>query len=243
MSVRRRCNEWRNKMRENRDVITVIDEPTYVVDMEKLLAHYAKMLLGKEKIRFKCDYQNCKRVLMSDKTRPFKCGSCGHGTMQPIKPKVYCRKCGEPIYSNVESSWKPTCFKCTARRVEEVRKLEKEFGHKIRERRRKSRKGKKVKKEDEPLGIIRNAKDYQYALELQEKKKEDDQAKWSPEELVEARKKGGLSQKTLAEYLECSASYLNMMEKGGKPLNTKALDFIREGIKFKKREKCALKEG
>ncbi len=65
------------------EVITVIDEPTYDEDMEKLLSHYAEKLLGKEKSRFQCDFMNCKRVLMSTNTRSFKCTACGHGAMRP----------------------------------------------------------------------------------------------------------------------------------------------------------------
>jgi len=216
------------------------------MDMEKLVSRYAEMPLGKEKSRFQCDYQNCKRVLMSDKSRPFKCGSCGHGTMLLKKPKAYCCECGEPIYANVESKREVVCFKCTAWMVEEVRKLEKEFGHKIRAKRNKPRKGNKLKKKDgekdEPLGIIRNAKDYRYALELRDEKKKQKEDKNSSEALVEARKKGGFSQKSIAEYLGCSVQYLSKMENGCKPLNTKAIEFLKEGFKFPKETKESKKK-
>ena len=130
-------------MIKQKGVITVISEPTYVLDMEKLLARYAKKLLGNEEQRFRCNYENCGRVLFSDKNKPFKCTSCGHGTMRPALPKAYCCECGTPIYFNVNSDRKVVCDKCTAKMVDGVEELDGEFGRQIQARRRKARKGKR----------------------------------------------------------------------------------------------------
>jgi ribosome-binding protein aMBF1 (putative translation factor) len=224
-------------MVKQKGVITVIDEPTYVVDMEKLLARYAKKLLGNEKQRFRCDNDKCGRFLWSKNTSSFKCSSCGHGTMRPAPPKVYCCECGIPIYFNVNSNLEVVCDKCTAKKVEEVAELERKFGRQIQARRKKARKGKQVDRKKEPLGIIRNEKDYRYASKLRDKKEDLEQAKSSHKELVEARKKSGWSQKTLANYLGCSVNYLYQMEKGRKPLNPKAQEFVREGLKFPKKKR------
>ena len=225
-------------MIKQKGVITVISEPTYVLDMEKLLARYAKKLLANEEQRFRCNYENCRRVLFSDKTKPFKCTSCGHGTMRPAPPKTYCCECGEPIYFNVDRNRDVVCDKCTDKKVEGVAELERNTGRLVQARRKKTRKGKRGDRKEEPLGIIRNKKDCHYALELRDKKEELEQARRSHTELAEARKKKGCSQAVLASILGISTSYLCHMEKGRKPLNPQALEFITNGWS----EKCVTKK-
>ena len=190
------------------------------------------------KQRFGCDYANCGRVLYSDKTKPFKCTSCGHGVMRTVKPKAHCCECGEPIYFNVDRSRDVVCDKCTAKKVDGIAGLERNTGRMVQARRKRARKGKRVDGKKEPLGIIRNKKDYHHALELKDKKEELEQARRSHTELAEARKKKGWSQATLALSFGIPKSYLCHMEKGRKPLNSQALEFITNGWS----EKCATKQ-
>lgn len=204
-------------------------EQTCIVDMEELLAGDAKTLPGNEKQRLRCDYEKCGRVAFSDKTRPFKCTACGYGVMRAVKPKNHCCECGQPVYFNVSSIRKVVCDKCTARKVEEVVRFESKCGRMVQARRKGARKGKKVDRKKEPLGIIRNKKDYHHAVELRDKKEELEQARRSHTELAEARKKKGWSQATLALSFGISKSYLCHMEKGRKPLNSQALQFITNG--------------
>ena len=179
--------------------------------------------------RFRCDYANCGRVLYPDNTKLFKCTACGHGTMRPAPPKAHCCECGEPIYFNVDRNRDVVCGECTAKKVEGVAELARKTGRQVQARRKKTRKGKKVDGTKEPLGIIRNKKDHCLALELRDKKEGLEQAKRSHTGLAEARKKKGWSQTTLALSFGISKSYLCHMEKGRKPLNSKALEFITNG--------------
>ena len=223
-------------------VVIVIDEPTYVVDMNNLISRYAEKLL-KKKQRFKCDYPNCKRILMSEETKPFNCTACGHGVMNLEKPKAYCCKCGAPIFFNVDPTRDVVCGRCTSEKVEAVKELEEEFGAEIRELKKRFRKVKKKKQADDALGIIRNHEEYQYTLELAKNKEERKQAKRANDELREARKKKGCSLESLSLYLGCSKSFLCQMEKGRKPLNSKALEFIEEGFNYGKNKSVPIQDG
>jgi DNA-binding transcriptional regulator YiaG len=208
--------------------------------------------------RFKCDFENCGRVLFSDKTKPFKCTKCGNGTLFLSPPKNHCCECGQPIYGNVDSDREVVCERCTFPKVKKVEELEQKYKRQIRakqekEREEQARKGKKIDKRDEPLGIIQNKSDYKFALALdkEQKKKEEEERKQeehkkqienareniSHTDLVEKRKKHGWSQKTLAEYFGCSVSYLAYMEKGRKPLNLKALRFVKRGLQLPRTKK------
>lgn len=155
-------------------VIIAIDEPALVEEMNKLIPQHAEKL---KLHRFKCDYENCNRILKTNKTEFFKCTACGHGTMEMQKPRNYCCECGEPMYFNVSKDFDVVCDKCTAAKVAEVEELEKQVGNDLLKLRRKSRKGKKVEKKDEPLGIIRNKKNYNYAHSLWEQRQEKKDSK------------------------------------------------------------------
>ena len=167
---------------------------------------------------------------MFENTKPFSCTACGHGVMHPEEPKTHCCVCDAPIYFNVDPACDVTCGRCTSMQVESVNALEEKFGDEIRAFKKRSRKVKKKKQGDQPLGIICNSEEYQYALELDKNKTEKKQAKKANDELREARKKKGWSQESLSLHLGCSKSFLCQMEKGRKPLNSKALEFI--GIEF-----------
>ena len=210
----------REKILRDAGVLWIIDEPTRVEDMDSLIASYDDQ---PKRSRFKCSYHNCNRILMVYGTAPFKCTACGHGMMR-IQEPIQCSECGESIYANVSQDLDVECENCTENKIIDIEQLEKEVGGELRRLRKKSKKNK------ESLGIIRNKKDYELALFLLEKKKE----KGASEQLLEARKKMGFSQKTLANYLGCSPNYLCEMEKGRKPLNIKAMEFIKEGIKAMK---------
>jgi hypothetical protein len=53
------------------------------------------------KQRFECDYHNCNRVLIKNRSTPFECTSCGHGDMIPVRPNAVCTRCFCLIYDNV----------------------------------------------------------------------------------------------------------------------------------------------
>lgn len=64
----------------------------------------------KNKNRFVCNYDNCRRVLSKGETKSFPCTSCGHGTMKLVKPKAYCMECEKPIYGNITPRGEETLF-------------------------------------------------------------------------------------------------------------------------------------
>ena len=68
----------------------------------------------------------------------------------------------------------------------------------------------------------------------------NDLAKYSNDDLADARKNKGLSLESLAAYLDISKSYLCKMGRGQKPLSDKAIHFIKEGIIFPKNPKKSL---
>jgi ribosome-binding protein aMBF1 (putative translation factor) len=180
---------------------------------------------------------------MSEEIRPFSCTACGQGVMQLEKPKTHCCVCGALIYFNVDPTCDVECGKCTSALVESVNKLEEKFGAEIREFKKRVRKVKKKKQRDESLGIIRNSGEYQYALELEKNRAEKKRAKKANDELREARKKKGWSQESLSLQLGCSKSFLCQMERGHKPLNSKALEFIESESRTKKTKSVLIQEG
>jgi DNA-binding transcriptional regulator YiaG len=188
-------------MIKQKGVITVIDEPTYVVNMEKFLARYAKKPLGNEEQRFRCNYEKCGRVLYSDKTKLFKCVACGHGTMRPVPPRAHCCECGALIYANVDPKRAVECERCTQLKVLQIEELEKET----------------------EIGIT-NAERLQQALVIKEGKANG----WSGNTLREARKKRGWSQRQLAAFWDVSKQFIQKMEENRKPLTLNALEFIKE---------------
>lgn len=189
--------------------------------------------------RLKCDY--CNRILLSDQTASFKCTACGHGKMKEMKPKAYCKECGKPIFDNIEAGTEVICGICLSKKVAKVESLEKRFEKRIMGMRLDTEKEKKNK----PLGVIRNKEDYELALQFE--KEAMDRVVGEAREymdrimigkvLEKARKRRGISQKTLAVYLEVSPGYLCQQEKGLIPLTTKALDFINDGFKWQNKEK------
>lgn len=118
----------KDRIEELTGFITVIDEPTIVEDTDKLLATYAEKL---KPHRFKCSYENCNRILKTNKTESFKCTACGHGTMKLQKPQNYCCECEESIYSNARKDCDVVCDRCTAEKVSSIEELEKEVGSDI----------------------------------------------------------------------------------------------------------------
>jgi len=207
----------RDKLYGDTGVLWIIDEPIWGEDMDDLIASYCDQ---PKHNRFKCSYHNCNRILMAYGTAPFKCTACGHGMMKIQKP-IHCCECGAAIYSSASKHSDVVCKHCTENKVANIEQLEKEVGAELR------RLQKKPKKNGESLGIIRNKKDHELALCLLKRIKE----KIANEGLLEARKEKGFSQKALANYLGCSPNYLCEMEKGRKPLNKKAIAFLKEGIK------------
>jgi len=103
------------------------------------------------------------------------------------------------------------CSNCTDARVNFVAMLERETATEL--RKYKSRTSKK--RQNEPLGIIRNKKEYEIAYhfwKIKQEKKEDLE-KYSSVDLARARETRGLSLESLATYLDISKSYLNKMKK------------------------------
>lgn len=157
---------------KQKGVISLISEPTLVEDFGGLISQYTKLR------RFKCDHENCTRILRAYESKPFRCTSCGQGTMFPESPKGYCCECGEPIYQNVSKDCDVVRDKCVAQKVAKVEELKKKVGKDILRLRSKSRKRTNGKKKDEPLGIIGNKKDYNLALSLlKEKREKEDEIK------------------------------------------------------------------
>ncbi len=130
------------------------------------------------------------------------------------------------------------CSNCTDARVNFVAMLERDTATELRKY-----KGRKPKKRrDEPLGIIRNRKEFEIAYhfwKIKQEKKEDLE-KYSNNDLIQARKSKGISLESLAAYLGISKSYLCKMEKGHKPLTDNVILFIKEGINFSEKGKNSL---
>lgn len=130
------------------------------------------------------------------------------------------------------------CSRCTDARVNFVAMLERETATELRKYKGRTSK----KRQDEPLGIIRNRKEYEVAYhfwKIKQEKKEDLE-KYSSVDLARARETRGLSLESLATYLDISKSYLNKMEKDRKSLSENAIRFIKEGINFSKKSKKSL---
>ena len=133
-------------------------ESRVISDIEELIG--SDLEITKEwEARFKCDYENCERILVANRAKPFKCTACGHGHMQIEKPKAYCCECGGPIYFNVGKDCEVVCDKCTALKVAEIEELEKQVGFEI-----------------------RNKQDYILAKRLLETREEDEQSRKTKEE-------------------------------------------------------------
>ncbi len=130
------------------------------------------------------------------------------------------------------------CSNCTDARVNFVAMLERETATELRKYKGKTTK----KKQDGPLGIIRNKKEYEIAYhfwKIKQEKKEDLE-KHSNNDLIQARTSKDLSLESLAAYLGISKSYLCKMEKDQKPLTDNAILFIKEGINFSEKSKKSL---
>ena len=130
------------------------------------------------------------------------------------------------------------CSRCTDARVNFVAMLERETATELRKYKGKTTK----KRQDGPLGIIRNRKEYEIAYHFWKIKQEKkgDLEKYSNNDLIQARKNKGLSLESLAAYLGISKSYLCKMEKGQKPLPDNVILFIKEGINFSEKSKKSL---
>ena len=148
-----------------------------------------------------------------------------------------CQDCGKNP-DNYKDKNEFICSSCTDARVNFVAMLERETATELRKYKGKTTK----KRQDEPLGIIRNRKEYEIAYhfwKIKQEKKEDLE-KYSNNALIQARKSKGLSLESLAAYLGISKSYLCKMEKGQKPLPDNAIQFIKEGINFSEKSKKSL---
>ena len=148
-----------------------------------------------------------------------------------------CQVCGENP-DNYKGKNEFICSNCTDARVNFVAMLERETATELRKYKGRTSK----KRQDEPLGIIRNRKEYEIAChfwKIKQEKKEDLE-KYSNNDLIQARKSKGLSPESLAAYLGISKSYLCKMEKGQKPLPDNAIQFIKEGINFSEKSKKSL---
>ncbi len=148
-----------------------------------------------------------------------------------------CQDCGKNP-DNYKGKNEFICSSCTDARVNFVAMLERETAAELRMYKGKTTK----KKQDGPLGIIRNKKEYEIAYHfwrIKQEKKEDLE-KYSSVDLARARETRGLSLESLATYLDISKSYLNKMEKDRKPLSENAIRFIKEGINFSKKSKKSL---
>jgi len=72
--------------------------------------------------RFKCNYEHCGRILTTNKTSPFRCTACGHGTMRIEEPKNHCCVCGAPIYFNVKRDCEVICGSCVLKSLAKSKK-------------------------------------------------------------------------------------------------------------------------
>lgn len=148
-----------------------------------------------------------------------------------------CQDCGKNP-DNYKGKNEFICCHCTDARVNFVAMLERETATELRKYKGRTSK----KKQNEPLGIIRNKKEYEIAYhfwKIKQEKKEDLE-KHSNNDLIQARKSKGLGLESLAAYLGISKSYLCKMEKGQKLLSDKAIQFIKEGICFSEKSKKSL---
>jgi DNA-binding XRE family transcriptional regulator/DNA-directed RNA polymerase subunit RPC12/RpoP len=147
--------------------------------------------------RFRCNKYG--RILNKDRDFDFKCSVCGYGTMEPIKPKAFCCRCGQPIYDNVDTDasvpWHNTDGSVS-----------------------------KQDQETEGIDVICPDCTSKSLMSFKQEKIKDKENK--PRE---ARIQRGLSQLTLAACLGISQQYLCQMESGDKPLNEVALNFIEKG--------------
>jgi ribosome-binding protein aMBF1 (putative translation factor) len=148
-----------------------------------------------------------------------------------------CQDCGKNP-DNYKGKNDFICSRCTDSRVNFVAMLERETATELRKYKGKTTK----KKQDGPLGIIRNRKEYEIAYHfwrIKQEKKEDLE-KYSSVDLARARETRGLSLESLATFLGISKSYLCKIEKGQKPLPDNAIQFIKEGINFSEKSKKSL---
>lgn len=70
--------------------------------------------------KFQCSYDNCKRLIETERTKAFSCCACGHGIMTMVQPKVSCSNCDGPIYDNVDTRERVDviCADCTSQLLE-----------------------------------------------------------------------------------------------------------------------------
>ena len=183
---------------------------------------------------FKCDY--CGRILRSDRGASFACTYCGHGKMKEMKSKATCAECGGVIYDNIEAGAEVVCGTCTAKKVARVEWLERQVGRRVKRERINNPIETKHKWEPKSyaFGTIRNKDDYELAQVFESERLR--RGGVSGEALEKARKRRGISQKTLAVYLRVSPNNLCQQEKGHIPLTIKALDFIDDGFKWQNEE-------
>ena len=82
--------------------------------------------------KFVCTFINCNRILNKEGNKPFKCTSCGQGTMKPVKQKVHCKECGEAVYDNIDlcpdekskEGYYLICGRCTIEMTEYIAEKE-----------------------------------------------------------------------------------------------------------------------
>ncbi len=148
-----------------------------------------------------------------------------------------CQDCGKNP-DNYKGKNDFICSRCTDARVNFVAMLERETATELRKYKGKTSKN----RQDGPLGIIRNKKEYEIAYHFWRIKqgKKEDLEKYSNNDLIQARKSKGLSLESLAAYLGISKSYLCKIEKGQKPLPDNVILFIKEGINFSEKSKKSL---
>lgn len=119
--------------------------------------------------------------------------------------------CSEEVKGNLDPARRVVCGHCTLRMVLYVRNLEEETGIKI-------------------------VDSTHYALASTRRRTKKERINLS-KELESARKSRGWSLRQLADYLELGHTYVTRMEQGVKPLNQKALEFIklvnRKGVPLK----------
>lgn len=180
----------------------------------------------KDKNRFACSYNNCKRILSKGGTKSFQYTSCGHGTMRLIKPTTYCMECGEPVFGNITPSNEKVAFfgghdfvdiicpKCTHGKVEEITKLEKLLHTKFTD----------TDDYNEKLAY--------YEAKVKEAKESDTdvskvRVKTICSRLKVMRKKLGLTQKQLAEYINITQRSIINYEKNVRPLPEEIKEWVK----------------
>ena len=128
-----------------------------------------------------------------------------------------CIYCGKEVKGNIRKDCDVICGHCAMRLVGRIRKLEEESGIEI-----------------------KNSEDMRKAEEIIEQK----EMNYTGKDLREARKKKSLSQASLAFLLLTTPAYISQMESGAKPLNLKAIEFIKkQKIKKKKISKGFTTQG